>query len=146
MQIKTQSSNLPAITPQLSYMLPAPIHHIPQSLLYRSAQLKLFQVWDNPPTEGYRVSSSVKAVNITNNESVYRDRLQLLVLLTSSCQFSLNQTIWSTMPSSEDSRVGCSSRCMCMIRLQRHIGAVARMGPGSVPPEWGWAPTELGCC
>lgn len=67
-------------------------------------------------------------------------------LLTSSCQFSLNQTIWSTMPSREESRVGCSSRCMCMIRLQRHIGAVARIGPGSEAPEWGWAPTELGCC
>ena len=68
------------------------------------------------------------------------------VPLTSSCQFSLNHTIWSTMPSREDRRVGCSSRCMCMIRLQRHIGAVARIGPGSEAPEWGWAPTELGCC
>lgn len=69
-----------------------------------------------------------------------------LVLLTSSCQFSLNHTIWSTMPSREDSRVGWSSRCICMILLQRHIGAVARIGPGSDAPEWGWAPTELGCC
>lgn len=71
---------------------------------------------------------------------------QALVLLTSSCQFSLNHTIWSTMPSREDSRVGCSSRCICMILLQRHIGAVARIGPGSEAPEWGRAPTELGCC
>lgn len=69
-----------------------------------------------------------------------------LVLLTSSCQFSLNHTIWSTMPSREDSRVGCSSRCICMILLQRHIGAVARIGPGSEAPECCWAPTELGCC
>lgn len=69
----------------------------------------------------------------------------LAAQLTSSCQFSLNHTIWSTMPSREDSRVGCSSRCMCMMRLQRHIGAVARMGPGS-EAEWLWAPTELGCC
>lgn len=68
------------------------------------------------------------------------------VLLTSSCQFSLNHTIWSTMPSREDSRVGWSSLCICMILLQRHIGAVARMGPGSEAPEWAWAPTELGCC
>lgn len=49
------------------------------------------------------------------------------------------------MPSREDSRVGCSSRCMCMIRLQRHMGAVALMGPGS-DAEWDWLPTELGCC
>lgn len=34
---------------------------------------------------------------------------------------------------------------MCMIRLQRHIGAVALMGPGS-DAEWDWLPTELGCC
>lgn len=34
---------------------------------------------------------------------------------------------------------------MCMIRLQRHMGAVARMGPGS-DAEWDWLPTELGCC
>ncbi|TNN49208.1 hypothetical protein EYF80_040574 [Liparis tanakae] len=53
----------------------------------------------------------------------------------SCCRFSLNHTIWSTMPSREESSVGCSSRCMCMIRLQRHIGAVARMGPGSDAPE-----------
>ena len=59
--------------------------------------------------------------------------------------FSRNQTIWSTMPSREDSSVGCSSRCMCMIRLQRHMGAVALMGPGS-DAEWDWLPTELGCC
>ena len=64
---------------------------------------------------------------------------------TSSCQFSRNQTIWSTMPSREDRSVGCSSRCMCMIRLQRHMGAVALMGPGS-DAEWDWLPTELGCC
>lgn len=32
-----------------------------------------------------------------------------------------------------------------MIRLQRHIGAVALMGPGS-DAEWDWLPTELGCC
>lgn len=69
-----------------------------------------------------------------------------LVLLTSSCQFSLNHTIWSTMPSRDDSRVGCSSRCICIILLQRHIGAVARIGPGSEAPECCWAPTELGCC
>ncbi|KAA8581792.1 hypothetical protein FQN60_003373, partial [Etheostoma spectabile] len=49
--------------------------------------------------------------------------------------FSLNHTIWSTMPSREESKVGCSSRCMCMIRLQRHIGAVARIGPGSDAAE-----------
>lgn len=55
--------------------------------------------------------------------------------LTSSCQFSLNHTIWSTMPSREESSVGCSSRCMCIIRLQRHIGAVALIGPGSEAPE-----------
>lgn len=34
---------------------------------------------------------------------------------------------------------------MCMIRLQRHMGAVALMGPGS-DAEWDWLPTELGCC
>lgn len=34
---------------------------------------------------------------------------------------------------------------MCMIRLQRHMGAVALMGPGS-GAEWDWLPTELGCC
>lgn len=49
------------------------------------------------------------------------------------------------MPSREESRVGWSSRCMCMIRLQRHMGAVARMGPGS-DAEWVWAAAELGCC
>ena len=32
-----------------------------------------------------------------------------------------------------------------MIRLQRHMGAVALMGPGS-DAEWDWLPTELGCC
>lgn len=69
-----------------------------------------------------------------------------IVLLTSSCQFSLNHTIWSTMPSREESNVGCNSRCMCMILLQRHIGAVALIGPGSEAPEWDWAPIELGCC
>lgn len=64
---------------------------------------------------------------------------------TSSCQFSWNQTIWSTMPFREDTRVRCSSRCMCVIRLQHHMGAVALMGPGS-DAEWDWLPTELGCC
>lgn len=34
---------------------------------------------------------------------------------------------------------------MCMIRLHRHIGAVARIGPGS-DAEWVWAAAELGCC
>ena len=35
------------------------------------------------------------------------------------------------MPSSADSTVGCMSLCTCMIRLQRHIGVVALMGPMS---------------
>ena len=82
----------------------------------------------------------------TRSTKVWNKRNRHLCPLTSSCQFSLNHTIWSTMPSREESRVGCNSRCMCMIRLQRHIGAVARIGPGSEAPEWGWAPTELGCC
>ena len=30
--------------------------------------------------------------------------------------------------------VGCSSRCMCMIRLHRHIGAGALIGPASDCP------------
>jgi len=36
------------------------------------------------------------------------------------------------MPSSADSTVGCISLCMCMMRLQRHIGVVALIGPMSV--------------
>lgn len=82
----------------------------------------------------------------THSVTTWDTQSQALVPLTSSCQFSLNHTIWSTMPSREDSRVGCSSRCICMILLQRHIGAVARIGPGSEAPECCWAPTELGCC
>ena len=39
---------------------------------------------------------------------------------------------WSTMPSSADSTVGCMSRWICMMRLQRHIGVVALIGPMSV--------------
>ena len=35
---------------------------------------------------------------------------------------------WSTIPSSEDRIVGWMSRCMCMMRLQRHMGGVARIG------------------
>lgn len=83
----------------------------------------------------------------TKSDKVWRTQTNCtLVFLTSSCQFSLNHTIWSTMPSREESSVGCNSRCMCMILLQRHMGAVALMGPGSEAPEWDWAPTELGCC
>ena len=41
------------------------------------------------------------------------------------------------MPSSEERIVGCRSRCMCMILLHLHIGAVALMGPASVwPATW----------
>jgi len=36
------------------------------------------------------------------------------------------------MPSSADKTVGCMSRCMCIMRLQRHIGVVALIGPMSV--------------
>ena len=36
------------------------------------------------------------------------------------------------MPSSADSTVGCMSLWMCMMRLQRHIGVVALIGPMSV--------------
>jgi len=39
---------------------------------------------------------------------------------------------WSTMPSSADRTVGCMSRWTCIIRLQRHIGVVALIGPMSV--------------
>lgn len=47
------------------------------------------------------------------------------------------------MPSSEDKTVGWISRCMCMIREQRHMEGVARMGPVSPPPVV-WLP--CGCC
>lgn len=58
-------------------------------------------------------------------------------ILTSSYQLSLNQTIWSTIPSKDDSNVGCRSRCMCIILLHLHIDGVARIGPASVPvPCW----------
>ena len=43
------------------------------------------------------------------------------------------------MPSSADSTVGCMSLCTCMMRLQRHIGVVALIGPMSVAaaaPDW----------
>ena len=46
---------------------------------------------------------------------------------------------WSTMPSSDERIVGWRSRCMCMIRLHRHMGAVARIGPAS-EPLWSPAP------
>ena len=36
------------------------------------------------------------------------------------------------MPSSADRTVGCMSLCMCIMRLQRHIGVVALIGPMSV--------------
>jgi len=41
------------------------------------------------------------------------------------------------MPSRDDKTVGCKSLCMCMIREQRHIGAVALMGPAPSAPADG---------
>lgn len=35
------------------------------------------------------------------------------------------------MPSRDDSMVGCSSLCICIIRLHLHIGGGARIGPAS---------------
>jgi hypothetical protein len=46
------------------------------------------------------------------------------------------------MPSSEERTVGWMSRCMCMIREQRHMEGVARMGPVSPPPV-AWPPCGL---
>jgi len=45
------------------------------------------------------------------------------------------------MPSRAERTVGCMSRWICMIRLHRHIGVVALMGPISVT-----APTGCCCC
>ena len=47
------------------------------------------------------------------------------------------------MPSSADSTVGCMSLCTCMIRLQRHIGVVALMGPMSAAAAAGWEEEPL---
>lgn len=50
-----------------------------------------------------------------------------------------NPLTWSTIPSREDNTVGWMSLCMCMIREQRHMEGVARMGPVSPPPAV-WLP------
>lgn len=46
-----------------------------------------------------------------------------------------NALTWSTMPSSDESTVGCISLCNCIIFEQRHMGSVALMEPVSLPVE-----------
>ena len=62
---------------------------------------------------------------------------------------ALSTLTWSTHPSREARMVGWSSRCMCIMRLQRHMGAGALMGTVSDDwPSWppaldGWPEAEL---
>ena len=56
---------------------------------------------------------------------------------------TISALTWSTQPSREARMVGWSSRCMCMMRLQRHIGAGALMG--TVSDDWPNCPPVLAC-
>lgn len=60
-------------------------------------------------------------------------------------QWQWNALTWSTIPSREDNTVGWISLCICMIREQRHMEGVARIGPVSAPPA-AWLPCACWGC
>ena len=112
-----------------------------------------FSQQNRPPSRNLEVNQLTSCILLHSRSMIASGKISILNgvfpmnnktpgSLTSSCQFSRNQTIWSTMPSSDDSSVGWRSRCMCMIRLQRHIEGVARIGPLSLLDGWlaavGW--------